>query len=333
MADQNDLNEEEFDLDAALAEIDEGFQESEEGTDVLEGEDGALEEDAKGATEDQQEGTETPVLENEESVDQELVLDRAPKTWRKEAAAQWDALPPTVKQEIAKREADMFKGIEGYKQGAALGQSFQQILTPYLPVLQQYGVNPFNHVAELLQAHHILALGSPEEKVALLNHMIAQFRIDPMQLVAEPAYVDPQVEALQQQVRQLQSFHQQQAYAATQQQQQMALSEVEKFSADPTKPYFNDVADIMTQLIQSGVAGNLQEAYDKAVYLHPEVREKELARLTAERREEAKKKAEEAKKATAANVKASAKNASSTTPKGSMDETIEETYKDIVSRG
>ena len=35
-----------------------------------------------------------------------------PKTWRAEAAGMWAQLPPAVQQEVLKREADIFQGIE-----------------------------------------------------------------------------------------------------------------------------------------------------------------------------------------------------------------------------
>lgn len=56
--------------------------------------------------------------------------------------------------------------------------------------------------------------------------------------------------------------------------------EMEQFAADPAHPYFNDVRADMAALIGNGRAGNLKEAYDKAVWANPETR---ASLITAER--------------------------------------------------
>ena len=81
----------------------------------------------------------------------------------------------------------------------------------------------------------------------------------------------------------------------------------------------------------------LQEAYDKAVWLNPATRAKQIERETlakaAEARKGAEKKAAEVRKATAANVRAKPKSASAATPLGSMDESLEATLAAIKARG
>ena len=55
-----------------------------------------------------------------------------PKTWRSEAAGMWAQLPPAVQQEVLKREADIFQGIEQYRDLAQTGRAFQQTLAPFI---------------------------------------------------------------------------------------------------------------------------------------------------------------------------------------------------------
>lgn len=87
-----------------------------------------------------------------------------PKTWRAEALAKWETLPAEVQREVLKREEDIFKGLESYKADAQIGRSLNQILSPYLPMLQQAGIDPMQQVNSLMQAHHGLATGTPEQK-------------------------------------------------------------------------------------------------------------------------------------------------------------------------
>lgn len=319
----SDVDDDDFDFDAAQEQID----------DDLFG--GSGEDESSSEPEFQPTPVPQPAAqEASEPADETPTFDvsGAPKTWRKEAAAAWSTLPPIVQQEIAKREADIFRGIEGYKQQASVGQTFGQLIEPYVPTFQQYGVNPFQHVSELLQAHHILALGTNQQKVELLRHFVKQFKVD-LDAAEEAPYVDPQVQALQSQVNQLQSFHSQQQQLVFQQREAAVNEHVDAFANDPSHPYFDDVSEVMTQLITSGVADNLQEAYDKAVYLVPEVRDKELARQAAEKQEAAKQRVAAAKKATGANVRSTPKAVSSTAPLGSIEDTIADTLANIRSRG
>lgn len=323
----------EFDMEGALGELDEGLFGPEKAPDNLQEAEGALSTDAP-TPEGEERAAEEPIVpQDENAVDQGLVLDAAPKTWRKEAAAHWESLPAPVQAEIAKREQDMFKGIEGYKQEAAIGTAFRQVIEPYLPILQQHGIDAGQHVSGLLQAHHILATGAPEQKLAMLQAVAQQFGI-PLE-AADPdnqPYQDPQIEALQARINQLESMHQRQEQFTQQQTLASLESQVAAFAAKPEHQYFDEVSGVMQELLRGGVAKTLDEAYDKAVYLHPEVREKEFARLTAAKQEEARKKAEEARKATGANTRSSSKSVSGTTPLGSIDETLQSTYDDIVNR-
>lgn len=332
MSDENeDLN---FDMEGALNELDEGLFGPEEDGENLPGEEGALPGDPPPAEDAKPTPKEPELPENADPVDSQLVLDAAPKTWRKEAAAHWGSLPPLVQQEIAKREQDMFKGIEGYKQEAAIGTAFRQVISPYLPILQQHGIDAGQHVSNLLQMHHLMATGAPEQKAALLQAVAQQFGVDLAGLdPASQPYVDPQIQALQAEINQLKSLQQRQEALAQQHNFTSLESQVAAFAAKPENIYFDEVSGIMRDLLQGRVAQTLEEAYDKAVYLHPQVREKELARQAAAKQEEARKKVEEARKATSANTRSSSKRVSGTTPLGSIDETLQSAYDDIVSRG
>lgn len=262
----------------------------------------------------------------------------APKTWRKEAADTWATLPAQVRQEILKREDDIFKGIEGYKSEAAYGKSFRTVLDPFLPALRQHGLDPVAQVGHLMTAHHTLALGTPEQKNTLFRQIAADYKIDLTTLTPadEPSFIDPAVKALQTEVQQLHSklsAGEQSRLAQAREQQTKAI---EAFAADPANPHFEDVANDMVTLIEKGVCSTLQEAYEKAIWTNPAVRAKELTRQQAEAsakaREAAEKKVADARKLTAANVRTKAKSGSATTPLGSMDDTLAETLAVINSR-
>lgn len=259
-----------------------------------------------------------------------------PRTWRKEAGAAWATLPPEVRTEIHKREQDIFTGLETYKTDASFGKSVQGALAPYMPTLQQYGIDPVKQVAGLMQAHQTLALGTPEQKQALFTKLAADYGVDLASLSAEPAFIDPAVQALQKDLQTVRS----QLSATEAAQRQTAIAEqtraVETFAADPKNVYFKEVANDMVTLLEKGVATNLQDAYERAIWASPAVRQREIDRLSAERAAAAKKEADEklakARAATSANVQTSAKSRSAAAPTGSMDDTLTATLAEIQSR-
>lgn len=257
-----------------------------------------------------------------------------PKTWRKEAAAHWAALPAEARAEIAKREDDIFRGIEAYKTDATFGKSIKDVLAPYEPAMRQHGVDPMAQISNLMRAHHTLALGTPEAKAKMFQELAVAYGIQPE---GEAPYLDPAVKTLQ---TELAAVRSQLTTAERARQAEVAAAhskQVDAFASDTKNVYFNEVADQMATLLQKGVVGTLQEAYDKAVWLNPDTRAKEVARTSAEAAKaaatEAAAKLAATKRATAANVRTSAKSGSATTPLGSIDDTLAEALAAIKARG
>ena len=265
-----------------------------------------------------------------------IPAEAAPRTWRPEAAAEWAKIPPTVQAEILKRESDIFKGLEGYKDLAHQGKAYNDVIAPYIPILNQYGVNPVQQVASLMKAHYALATGTPAQRQQMFAQLAREYHVDLGQSAGEAPYEDPAVAALREKLSGVES-----TLARNAQREQEAIrtslnNEINAFASDPAHPYFDDVANDITALLRGGGAKDLADAYDKAVWANPVTRAKEQSRLATESAAKAKKESEEraaaARRATAANVKSRAKTASITAPLGSIDNTLEETLSSIRAR-
>ncbi len=256
-----------------------------------------------------------------------------PRTWKPEVAAKWAAIDPEVRQEILRREENIFQGIEAYKSRAEFGDRFQRTLQPYMQTLQQYNLDPLQQVGNLLQAHHILSLGTPEQKQMMFARIAADYGIN---TGGETPYVDPQVAALQRDLQNLQSRLSSREQSEAANIRAGLQREIETFAADPAHVYFNEVANDIAGLLKSGVARDLKDAYERAVWANPVTRSKEQARVAAETAkksaEEAAARAAAAKKATSANVQSSAKAASGTAPRGTIEDTMQATLAAIRSR-
>ena len=256
-----------------------------------------------------------------------------PKTWRPEAAAKFATLPPEVQQEVLKREEDIFKGLEGYKVDAGIGKAVKSVLDPYMPILQQAGIDPMQQISGLMHAHYTLATGSQEQKLALFQKLAQDYGVN---LGSEAPYVDPQVQALQKQLSDLQSRLNGREQHEANEARSKLQAEIDSFASDPAHQYFDEVANDIAGLLRSGAAKDLKDAYEKAIWANPITRAKEQARLTADAEAKAKaeaaERAKQARKATGANVKSSAKAASGTAPLGSIDDTLNAALVAIKSR-
>lgn len=332
--------DDDFDIEAAVDDIGGGlgFEVDDKPTDDVELEVTAPAEAEKPVAETPVEEAAT-TGEGEKPAEASASLDEPPKTWRKEASATWAALPSEAKAEILKRESDIFKGIESYKVDATFGKSMKSVVQPYEAIMQANGMEPVSTIQGMLRGHHTLATGTPEQKATIFKQMAKDYRFDLSSLAApagEPPYIDPAVATLQNELRAVQS----QLSEANQRRQAEARAsvsaELDKFAGDPKNIHFNEVANDIANLLQRGLAGSLQEAYEKAVWLNPVTRAKEAARTTAEANAkaaaEAATKATAARKALAANVTTRARSGSATTPTGSLDDTLSEALAGIKSR-
>lgn len=203
----------------------------------------------------------------------------APASWKKEYWDQFRALPPDVQKYIGERESQFQSGVSTYKQEAERAKELWGAIAPFTEDLQRYNVNPAQWINQLGTVHQKLAKGTIEEKLATLQWVAKNYNI-PIQSL-QTGQIDPmtqQLHPLQETVRQLEgrlnSFHEQ----AQQQEQAQLQSEIQAFAA--SNPHYEAVRSQMAGLLQSGMADNLQSAYDKALRLNDELWSAEQQRLT-----------------------------------------------------
>lgn len=266
-----------------------------------------------------------------------------PKTWRPDALAHWEILPEQVRAEVLKREEDMFRGLEQYKATADSAKALTDVVQPYVPIMQQYGVQAPQVVGNLLAAHKTLAFGSPLEKMEVFRKVAADYGVDLAGFGQLPEDTDPRLEALSRELGQtkqgLQTILQTQAATVEKEAAAAVNTFVSAVDAEgkPLHPYFNDVSDDIVTLLNSGVAQNLEDAYTRAVWANPLTRDKEIARVQSEKgakaAAEAKAAEETRNRASAAKVRTSAKAVTAGSPIGSMDDTLNETFAAIQARG
>lgn len=264
----------------------------------------------------------------------------APTSWSKDALADWATIPERAKQEILKREEDMFRGIEQYKERAELGTKYDTVVEPYRAALAAENVDPVSLFQAFAGNHYLMSRGTEEQKYSVAAHVLGGYGIDLHRLasmVAQAPQVDPAVAELRRELNEVRTGLTQRQQAEQAQLRSQIETQVTAFLTDPANVYATEVGDDIAKLLAAGVASTLEEAYEKAVYANPVTRQKEVDRLAAEKTqsltaaEQARKEA--ARKATSADVKTSSKLGNGTVPKGTIDDTLEETYAAIQARG
>ena len=254
---------------------------------------------------------------------------KRPTTWKKEYLEVWEKMKegkPLDKAEFAKfaeyanqREAEYKKGVSAYKAEADNARQLTEAIGPFIPELQRHGIHPVAWIQNLGRAHYTLANGTQEQKLQMFHRLAQDYGIqlnsDSLQM-PEQAYVDPyqqqlmqQLQATQQQVQQLSAIREQEENARL-------MSEIERVSSNKERfPHFDMVREDMAQLLERGIAQDLETAYAKAVRINDEVYKLEQERLLKSAGTQASKAQQVAK------AKATAVSPKSVTPSGQVAKT------------
>lgn len=255
-----------------------------------------------------------------------------PKSWKPGQEAKWAALDLDIRREVARREEDFHKGLSSLREGAEFAQRMRKAVEPYAAWFRESGVDPAALFANFTGAHLTLSKGGAEG-ADFLRRLASTYKID---LSAEPAYVDPQTRALQEQIEGVSSRLSQREQADLAAKREAARVELETFSADPKNDLFPQVGHEMAILLHANAKMTLGEAYEKAVWLNPTTRavmlERQEKAAQAAKAEEERKRAEAAVAASKGSVRNTARAAPETSEVGSIQDTMRETFRAIQAR-
>lgn len=213
-----------------------------------------------------------------------------PSSWKKEMWPLWEKLaqglpltPEESRQKaeyILQRENEAAKGVSTYKREWDTAKPILDAITPYQQILQARNIRPEQWIQNMATAEHALIHGAPEQKLSMFLKLAQDYQIPLQQLFQQghdgKVYFNPQVQAYQppqQPQRQAQQpdVHQVVQQVLSQEKAQQALAEFEGSAAEKY-PHYEALRETMAQLLDAGLAGNLETAYDAALNL-PQHRE------------------------------------------------------------
>jgi hypothetical protein len=282
---------------------------------------------AQEASSEQDTAEEPDLVGSNDNANEEEI--KRPTTWKKEYVEVWNKMQegkPLDKAEFAKfaeyanqRESEYKKGVSAYKAEADNARQLTEAIGQFTPELQKHGIHPVAWINNLGRAHYTLANGTYEQKLNAFNRLAQDYGIqlnqDALQM-PEQAYVDPyqqqlmqQLQATQQQVQQLSAIREQEENARL-------SNEISRVSSDRERfPHFDMVREDMAQLLERGLAPNLETAYAKAVRMNDEAYKLEQDKLLRSANTQASKAQQVAK------AKATAVSPRSVTPSGQVSKT------------
>jgi hypothetical protein len=276
-------------------------------------------------------------VEDEEPKAIEQPKPTRPTTWKKEYLPIWDKLTsgqqlsPEESLKLAEysnqRESEYKKGVSTYKQEADNAKSLIEAISPFVPELQKQNIHPAAWINNLGRAHMVLTNAPYEQKVQLFHRLAQDYGIQLGESVAPTQqYQDPQSYALNQQLTAMQNELQQVRGWKEQQEQSRLMGEIERVRSNAEKfPHFEVVREDMAQLLERGLAQDLETAYAKAVRMNDEVFQLEQERLLNQAKKEASKAQQVAK------AKAAAVSPKSVTPSGVVNKVDSKDRRSIIA--
>ena len=191
------------------------------------------------------------------------VWERPPASWKKDYHEAWTTADPKLKEYAWKREEEMRAGVQPLLTKAQYADQMQQAIEPYMNNIRGLGIEAPQAVKALMEADNVLRHGSPQQKQAYFAQLAQQYGINMSDVQIQPT--DPNFYAIQNELAQVRgevlNWKQQQENA----QNEALLSEINQFQSKAE--YFEEARPTMIQLLNSGVAKDLDDAYQKAIRL------------------------------------------------------------------
>jgi hypothetical protein len=246
----------------------------------------------------------------------------APASWKASLREYWKTLAPEVQQEIQRRENEQ---VGRMRENAVMRQHvdrFNSIVEPYRALMEAEGGEPLAAFHDYLKAATLLRTGAPNDRAAFVAALVQRYGVPLDALDAHlaqaiqrgpgatsPLYPTQQAQAPQQQPQQFRDPRLDALLAHVEQQASGQIrNEVSSFKADGKHEFFDDVrltmADVMDAAAKRGIEMSMEDAYQRAIMIEPEVRkvvEQRGARMNASQ---------------AARTLAAARHASSSLPSG-----------------
>lgn len=215
----------------------------------------------------------------------------APVDWDATLRESWKDLPAPVKAKIAERERHIAQTMQGTAQARRIADTFSQVASQYGSVMAAEGVqNPIQMFDNVMKTVSELRMGTTQQRASRLADLVQTYGVDikalddalTQRLGGQPegqpggnpdleAMIDQRMAPVNSMMQQLAAMQQQKMQVGAQE----AAHTVQEFASKPEGEFLNDVRHDMADLIdlatRQGREMSLQEAYNKACAMNPQI--------------------------------------------------------------
>ena len=213
---------------------------------------------------------------------------KPPIDWSPKEREDWSRIPPHLQKKIMAREQDMTNIMADTKEARQTHTEMTRLAQTYGSALSGVvGNTPLEATENLFTTVANLRMGSPMEKANIVAGLMDQFGVDVNTLdsvlsgqLPDPSQqanagveqlLDQRLAPVNQLIERMQREEQNRVHGM----QNAAVSEVKQFADSGQAEFLNDVrmdmADIIDMAAKRGVDMPMQEAYNRACSLHPQV--------------------------------------------------------------
>jgi hypothetical protein len=209
---------------------------------------------------------------------------KAPVDWSPSQRESWSKVPRDIQDKIIAREKDMADAIAGTGEARRTHDHFAKLASSFAPVLAAEGMsNPLQAVEGLFNTVSELRMGSPQQKAVKMASLISHYGVDIQALDSVLAGQAPEqgsnaqfedmIDQRMQPVNQLMDQLTQMQQTQNQSTMDTATASVNDFAknAEFMNDVRHDMADLVDMAAKRGQTVTLQQAYDKACTLNPEI--------------------------------------------------------------
>ena len=268
--------------------------------------------------------TDVAVQTAETVVEQAKPAIDAPISWTAEQKAKWASLPPDTQAYIAQRDKESHEAISRAGQQIKAFEPIGKVIEQFSHVFQKNGLQPHDGIARMMAVNEMLE-SNPRAAIAEIARAYGVNLQGETEQDASPE--NARVAELEAKLAKVESHLTAQQRSQLQAENNALAREIADFAKD--KPHFESVRKVMAGLMSSGAAETMQDAYDKAIYADPTIRQS--LQVDAQRAAEDKRKADEAERVAKAR-KAAGVNVKSSPGQSNQTKTLDDDLREIARK-
>jgi hypothetical protein len=211
---------------------------------------------------------------------------KAPASWKPATREHWAKIPKEAQQEILRREREIDTGLQQASGFRKVANEYFNLVKPFESLLRARNHSPSEAITNLLTTAARLQTGTKQQKAEVIAEILDSYDVDiPMLDQILSGKVKPGSDEsakftslLDEKLKPVLTFidgvkgHQTEVAKKGEEEVSQGL---EAFKNDPKNEFFEDVREDMADIMEVGANRGrmitLQEAYDKACQLHPDV--------------------------------------------------------------